>query len=188
MTFDNNLIVVLALVVLAFLCLLIVIFIAALFMRITGRGIIPLLLSLREQFSESDPEDERRYAPKGHADLRSIAQQHDFNAALAQQVIEKQLEPPPPPPITPQNAPYVPGTIDAQSDPSYHTQPPTFIAPTAQSAAPPNPLPPSTPTPRFGHRVLSSDPKRQPSDRRRDEDDELGSDMLDFDNDGDADV
>ena len=183
MTFDNNLIVVLALVVLAFLCLLIVIFIAALFMRITGRGIIPLLLSLREQFSESDPEDERRYAPKGHADLRSIAQQHDFNAALAQQVIEKQTVAPTPPPITPQNAPYV--ANDIQPADSYHTPPPTFVPPGASAQAA-NPLPPATPTPRFGHRASGA--KRPPSDRRRDEDDELGSDMLDFDGDGSADV
>lgn len=185
MTFDNNLIIVLALVMLAFLCLLIVIFIAALFMRITGRGIIPLLLSLREQFSESDPEDERRYTPKTHADLRAIAQQHDFNAALAQQVIEQQTASPTPPPITPQNAPYVAGASEAAPPDPYHTPPPTFIPPgaSAQSA---NPLPPATPTPRFGHRAPGA--KRQPSDRRRDEDDELGSDMLDFDGDGSADV
>lgn len=176
MILDNNLIIVLSLIVLAFLCLLIVIFIAALFMRITGRGIIPLLLSIRQQFSESDPEDERQYSPKAHADLRSIARKHDFNAALAQQVIENKLEPPPPPPITPQNAPYVAGANPPiPGETQIHTPPPTFVSPanaarvdTAQSE-----LEPRDPQPRFGHR------RREDARRKRDEEDEIYGGLLD---------
>jgi hypothetical protein len=171
MILDNNLIIVLSLVVLAFLCLLIVIFIVALFMRITGRGIIPMLLSIRQQFSEADPEDERHYVPKEHADLRSIAQKHDFNAALAQQVIEQKLEPPPPPPITAQNAPYVAGAAAPPStDPQLHTPPPTFIPPTAQT--PPG-LAPRDPEARFGHR------RRADERRKRDQEDEDYGGLLD---------
>lgn len=170
MTLDGNTIIVLALVGLALLCLVGFLFVAVLVFRFARLGVLPLLGSLREQVN--DLEDDPRYAPKPHADLRSIAQQHDFNAALAQQVIEKQLEPPPPAPITPQNAPYVPDAATSTPDePRFHTPPPTFVPP----------------TPRFGQR-RADEQRRRDEGRRRDHDDEVFGGLLDIDGDADPDL
>lgn len=180
---DGSVIVALSLLVLAFICLLIVVVVVAVFMRITGGGILPMIRSLFGQFRDEEKDDAPLVTSKPRPDLRAIAQQHDFNAALAQQVIENQTVQPAPPPITPQNAPYVPpAPANTPTTPTIVTPPPTFVPPAGTTHTAPPTLEPRTPEPRFGHR------RRADDGRRRDHDDEVFGGMLDMDGDGDPDV
>ena len=182
MTIDNNLIIVGSLLLLAFMCLLIVMFIVVLFLRITGRGIIPLILSLRQQLPGIE-EEEPIVTSKSRPNLRAIAEQHDFNAALAQQVIVNQHEQPTPPPITPQNAPYVSQVAPTPLETHIHTPPPTFVAPPPNTVAltPTTPIEPREPDVRLGSR------RHRDEGRRREIDDEVFGAMLDDDGDGNLD-
>jgi len=146
---------------LALLCAVVLVVVGVFVLRLTTRGIFPVLGSLRQQFSEErEADNEKVYAPEPRPNLRAIAQQHDFNSALAQQVIENQIEPPPPPPITVQNAPFAPTTP---------------------------PLEPRAPDTRFGSR-RPNDERQRDDGRRRDYDDEVLGGMLDIDGDGDPDL